>query len=85
MYEQIFSRARARITGVLCFLLSQVSQQGTELSVAAWGRWKKVVGVVLLEMSLVLLETSRRFGENKPLFWICERMKCDYLLKCRHK
>ena len=33
-HGQISSRARVRITGVLCFLLSQVSQQGAKRFVA---------------------------------------------------
>ena len=44
------TRARARITGILCFLLSQVSQQEMEMS------------DVLLKKSLVLMKTSRRFS-----------------------
>ena len=48
--------ARARITGILCFLLSQVSQQEMKMS------------DVLLKMSLVLMKTSRRFVQSDLSF-----------------
>ena len=58
------TRARARITRILCFLLSQVSQQEMKMSDVLLK-----MSLVLPKMSDVLLKTSRRFMQNELSFY----------------